>query len=147
MAKLFCYRKPLNPYKMKTRNIFMIGNDFSRRFRRCRLRICNNLKVTKMKGGGGVFLSLTSTDPPILPKAFYLRFKVPLYFLIENLFITRPGNFVVADLALIGNQGVFQRGRPGIMPSPLFSPFCLLLFYHSPPTHSTPSPALIFSPF
>ena len=47
MAKLF---KPLNPYKMKTINIFMIGNDFSRRFRRCRIRIWNNLKFTILKG-------------------------------------------------------------------------------------------------
>ena len=62
MAKLFCYRKPLNPYKMKTRNIFMIGNDFSRRFRRCRIRICNNLNL-RFWQEGGVCLSLTSKIP------------------------------------------------------------------------------------
>ena len=57
---------------MKTRNIFMIGNDFSRRFRRCRIRICNNLKVTKMKGG------LTSKIPLTQPIQTY-RTKVGLY--------------------------------------------------------------------
>ena len=50
ISKLF---KPWNSYQMKTRNIFTIRNDFSRRFRRCRIWICNNPKITNLRGGGG----------------------------------------------------------------------------------------------
>ena len=73
MAKLF---KPLNPYKMKTINIFIIGNDFSRRFRRCRIRICNNLKITNMKGGAP---SLHFGDIYIfISNSFYLSRKLSI---------------------------------------------------------------------
>ena len=44
--------KPLNIYNFETRDIFSMENEFSRRSRRCRFRICYNLILTKMKGGG-----------------------------------------------------------------------------------------------
>ena len=53
----------LNPRNFKTRNIFIVGNILSRRFRRCRIRICNNPKFSFLKGGGGGCESLTRKIP------------------------------------------------------------------------------------
>ena len=64
MTKLFCSVITfLKLHNFKTINILFVGNDFSRRFERGRFRICNNLILTKLKGGGGVSESSTRKIP------------------------------------------------------------------------------------
>ena len=45
----------LNLHNFRTRNIFIVGNDFSRGFRKCRIQTCNNPKIVVFDGRGGGF--------------------------------------------------------------------------------------------
>ena len=54
----------LNLRNFKTRNIFKVGNNFSRSFRRCRIGICNNPKLSFLKGGGGCESSIGRDPKP-----------------------------------------------------------------------------------
>ena len=111
-----------NIYKFETRNIFPMGNEFSRRSRRCRFRICNNIILSKMKEGGRLVNLLRNIRNMVFFAILFSYVWILFYLFFQGAFYTEKElNFLCTPPAVWEwrNGGYFdQKGRQPPSPYP-----------------------------